>query len=282
MGFRIPKKIDSVTHIEAVTVWKTVVFLINGAVFILIGLQLPHIMDDLVHIPVGELIVFPILINVAHIAIRFAWVFATMYLPAQFSPTIRARYPYLTWKHALVVGWCGMRGVVSLAAGMSLPLVLEGVAVGDRSIIVYLTFTVIFFTLVVQGLTLPLLIKKLNLINEEQDLLDEAELKKKIAQTAITRLKEISAEDHDIHPQLVQRLEHKYEDRLAWANRIIHHVPDSSNIYHLRSKEIQRSVLRAQRDEVIRLHEEGLISTQLLRKILSNIDFESAHLSESS
>lgn len=282
LGFFLPKRIDSLTHIEAVTVWRTIVFLINGAIFILIGLQLPHIMDDLNHIPVIELIVFPILINVAHIAVRFLWVFATMYLPTKLSPRLQAKYPYLHAKHALVVSWCGMRGVISLAAAMAIPLVLEGNLIQDRSIVVYLTFSVIFFTLAIQGLTLPFLIKKLGLVDEQRELVDEALLKKKIAETAISRLKELSHEHEDLAPHVIKRLEHKYEDSLAWANNIILRSEDDLSQAYVRSKEIQKELLKAQRDEVLRLHEQGLISQQLLRKVLSNIDFESAHLTDRS
>lgn len=282
MGFFLPKRIDSLIHIEAVTVWRTIVFLINGAIFILIGLQLPHIMDDLNHIPVMELIVFPLLINVAHIAVRFLWVFATMYLPTKLSPHLRAKYPYLHAKHALIVSWCGMRGVISLAAAMAIPLVLEGNAIQDRSIIVYLTFSVIFFTLAIQGLTLPFLIKKFGLVDEQQELVDEALLKKRIAETAIGRLKEMSLGQEEGALHLIKRLELKYEDSLAWANNIIARTEDEANHVYTRSKKIQKELLKAQRDEVLQLHEQGLISQQLLRKVLSNIDFESAHLSDRS
>lgn len=279
MGYRIPKAVDALIHLEAVTVWKTVVFLINGMVFILIGLQLPVIMADLVHYPLHELIIYPILINLAHIVVRFLWVFATMYLPTKFFASFRARYPYLDWKYALVVSWCGMRGVISLAAAMSLPLIISDRAVPDRSIIIYLTFTVIFFTLAVQGLTLPYLIRILRLHDEKKDLLDEAKLKKKIAQTALSRLSLLSAEEGESGRALAKKLSHQYEDTLGWANRIIHNSqdPEREALIH-RSKQVQREILLAQRREVIELHEQGYISSQLLRKVLDTIDFESAHL----
>lgn len=279
MGCHIPKKVDSLIHIEAVTVWRTVVFLINGAVFILIGLQLPVVMGDLIHYPLQKLIVFPILINLAHITVRFAWVFATMWLPAKLFSSVRDRYPYFNWKNALVVSWCGMRGVVSLAASMSLPLIIADVPIVDRSVIIYLTFTVIFFTLAIQGLTLPWLIRKLKLVDPQRELLDEAKLKKKIAETALSRLRQIPAEEAD--PLLAERLTHKYKDNLEWADKVLNHTHDAGQETHMkRARDIQREILKAQRQEVLQLHEQGVISSQLLRKVLSNIDFESAHLSD--
>ncbi|MEI6531306.1 MAG: Na+/H+ antiporter [Chlamydiota bacterium] len=281
MGFHIPKNVDSLIHIEAVTVWKTVIFLLNGAVFILIGLQLPSIMKDLVNIPLRELILFPILINASHVAVRFIWIFGTIWLPTKLSRTIQLRHPDLNWKYAVVLSWCGMRGVVSLAASMSIPLVLGGASVVDRSIIVYLTFSVIFFTLVVQGLTLPWLIRKLKLTNTEKELIEEAELKKKISETALQRLNLLIDAKEGVNPHLATRLQHKYEDTLLWADRVIKRSSNvSSDQFIKHSKEVQKDLLRVQRDEVLHLHEKGVISPQLLRKVLSSIDFESAHLSD--
>ena len=279
MGTRLPKRVEPLVHLEAVTFWRTIVFLINGVVFILIGLQLPNIMADLVRYSRLELVVYPLLINLAHIVVRFVWVFVTMYLPGLFSTTIRERYPYLNWKHALIVSWCGMRGVISLAAAMSLPLILTDRVVPDRSIIIYLTFTVIFFTLAVQGLTLPFLIRSLKLYSHDSELMDEAKLKKKIAETALSRLLQLSQEEGEIGPDLAKKLRPKYEDTLLWANRIINRSTDaSSETFSDRAKEMQKKILKAQRDEVLQLHENGLISSQLLQKVLSAIDFESAHL----
>ncbi len=163
------------TRIQSRGVWETLVYLLNGAVFILIGLQLPVILANLPagHMPM--LIFHGLIISIATIIIRIIWVFPSTYLPRLISKKIRDKEPFPKWKHVFIVAWSGMRGVVSLAAALSIPLMInESDAFPFRNEILFITFIVILTTLILQGLSLPYLIRKLNIIvkdkSEEKDI----------------------------------------------------------------------------------------------------------------
>ncbi len=163
------------TRIQSRGVWETLVFLLNGAIFILIGLQLPVILHNLPQGHVPMLIVYGIIISIATILVRIIWVYPSTYLPRLISKKIRETESYPHWKPVFIVAWSGMRGVVSLAAALSIPLMInESDAFPFRNEILFITFIVILITLVVQGLSLPYLIRKLNIIvkdnSEEKDI----------------------------------------------------------------------------------------------------------------
>lgn len=149
------------TRIQANGVWDTMSFLLNGFVFILIGLQLPMITSDL-GMPPGPALVYAIVISVITILLRIAWVFPATYVPRWIIPSI-GREPYPSPKAVFLVAWAGMRGVVSLASALAVPLTLtDGTAFPYRNFILFCTFVVILITLVLQGITLPALIRAMD------------------------------------------------------------------------------------------------------------------------
>ncbi len=162
LGWHSPLIVSARYRLQASAFWEMVVFLLNGFVFITIGLQLPGILRALHAASLLSLIRDAILVSGAVILVRITWVVPATYLPRLFSKKLRARYPIPPWQHVTLVAWCGMRGVVSLAAAFALPFALSnGRAFPGRDYILFLTFCVILATLVLQGLTLPILIRKL-------------------------------------------------------------------------------------------------------------------------
>ncbi len=143
-------------------VWDIVIFAINSFAFMIIGLQLPRILDSLSGTPPGQLLTQAVAISAAVILARIVWVFPATYLPRRLSARIRARDPYPPPKAVFVVSWAGMRGAVSLAAAMALPLTPD--AFPERDLVIFLTFSVIIATLVGQGLTLPWLVRRLGVV----------------------------------------------------------------------------------------------------------------------
>ncbi len=163
------------TRIQAQGVWETLVFLLNGTVFILIGLQLPVILKNIPEANLLSVMMYGFIISFVTIIIRIIWVFPGTYLPRMLSKKIRETEPYPNWKAVFIVAWSGMRGVISLAAALSIPLTISaGEAFPFRNEILLITFIVILVTLVLQGLSLPWIIRKLNIIvqddNEEKEL----------------------------------------------------------------------------------------------------------------
>ncbi len=190
LGRRMPELLTFKTRLQGGPVWEMVEFLLNGVVFILIGLQLPEVLHALSShdIPIHQLVWFALFISLAVILIRMLWVFPAAYLPRFLFKSIRDRDPYPSWRHVTIIGWTGMRGVVSLAAALAIPLSMDGTPDGQsfpyRDLILFLTFNVILATLVVQGLSLPLLIRWLGVKDDGSMEKEEREARLKANQAA--------------------------------------------------------------------------------------------------
>ena len=168
LSFRSNDYLNYHTRIQTKEVWETVGFLLNGFVFILIGLELPVIVESLGGYSKWEAIEYALIICVIVIVLRVVMVYLSTFIPRWFSPGIRAREKNPGWKLPFIVGWAGMRGVVSLASALAIPLTLEnGQEFPHRNLILFITFVVILVTLVFQGLTLPIFLRILKV--EEVD-----------------------------------------------------------------------------------------------------------------
>ena len=155
LSYRSTKIFNYETRLQAAGLWETLVFLLNGLVFILIGLQLPGIINGLGNYSIGEAILYGIIISFVTILIRLIWIFPSAYLPRLLFKSIRRSEPDPGWRSVFLVGWSGMRGVVSLASALAIPLLLEdGSPFPHRNLILFITFIVILVTLVLQGLSL--------------------------------------------------------------------------------------------------------------------------------
>lgn len=151
------------TRLNMLGVWTTLIFVMNALVFVLIGLELPEIIAGLGEYSIADGIKYGLIISAITIALRFLWVFPAAHVPRWLSAKIRQE-PSPGWKGPLVTSWAGMRGVVSLATALSIPLLMnDGSAFPQRNLIVFITFVVIFVTLVFQGLTLPFIIRLIKL-----------------------------------------------------------------------------------------------------------------------
>jgi len=151
------------TRLNMLGVWTTVIFVMNAIVFILIGLSLPSIINKLEEASLIQGIKYGIIISIVTILIRFLWMYPAAFIPRWLFKSVR-KEPNPGWKSPIVLGWAGMRGVVSLATALSIPYLMpDGSAFPHRNLILLITFVVIFITLVVQGLSLPFLVKKLNI-----------------------------------------------------------------------------------------------------------------------
>jgi len=153
------------TRLNMLGVWTTLIFVMNAVVFILIGLELPEIVENLGAYTVADGIKYGLIISAITIALRFIWVYPIAHIPRILSKKIRTNEPSPGWKLPLITSWAGMRGVVSLATALSIPLLMgeNGPAFPMRNLIIFITFVVIFVTLVIQGLTLPFVIKLLKI-----------------------------------------------------------------------------------------------------------------------
>jgi CPA1 family monovalent cation:H+ antiporter len=275
VGRHAPRISGSDTRVLASGVWQMVVFTLTGLVFILIGLQLPTILDTLrASRTFGELASWAVVVSVTVIVVRLVWVFPGTYLPRLLSSRVREREPAPAPRNVLIVGWAGMRGVVSLAAALALPLKVDsGAPFPERDLVIFLTFSVILATLVGQGLTLPFLIRWLGVGDDGSAAHEELHAREAAVLAAMARLDELATEwpghleliDHlrERHEHATEHLEHDHESG---------EVPkDQEAIEHAT---IQRAVIDAQRLAVIDLRDRGVISDEALRTVERGLDLE--------
>jgi len=279
LGWHSPLIVSARYRLQASAFWEMVVFLLNGFVFITIGLQLPGILRALHAASLLSLIRDAALVSGAVILVRIAWVVPATYLPRLFSKKLRARDPVPPWQHVTLVAWCGMRGVVSLAAAFALPFALnDGRAFPGRDYILFLTFSVILATLVFQGLTLPTLIRKLGVRGDGAT--DEEERSARFAANtaALAYIDNVSGRD-GLSSDVIARLRAEYDDRLEQLQRCAENPGDrSGEIATPQYQQLQYEALRIERDTIIRLRNDHVINDDALRRIQRDLDLAEARL----
>jgi CPA1 family monovalent cation:H+ antiporter len=280
VGWRVPEITSSKTRLQGGPVWDMVEFILNGCVFILIGLQLPDAVSALSgsSFSVGRLVWYAVVTSVAVILVRLLWVYPAAYLPRLLFKRICERDPIPSWRSLLIVGWTGMRGVVSLAAAMALPLTTQaGNPFPGRDLIIFLTFTVIMATLVLQGLSLPFLIRWLEIKPDSSAEYEEREARLKANQAALARLWDLR-ESNPSKEEALDRLRVEYEDRIRQLNA---YEPQESGPRHLFSSEYEQlshEALEVERRTIIELRNELRISDDVLRRIQRDIDLAEVRL----
>lgn len=281
LGMRMPELLSYKTRLQGGPFWDTLEFILNGFVFLLIGLQLPEVLGALSGhaISVQRLVWYALLISLAVIAIRILWVFPATYLPRLMFKSIRRRDPYPSWRHVTIVAWTGMRGVVSLAAALAVPLVIQnGSPFPARELILFLTFVVIVATLVVQGLSLPLLIRGLGIHDDRSMEREEREARLRANRAALEKLNEIAEKD-PAKADALQRLRVEYDDHIR---QLEGSEPQSAGTtLRLFSSEYERlsyEALRVERISIIKLRNADVISDEVLRRIQRDIDLAEARL----
>ena len=279
VGWRAPEVASPATRLLGFSFWEVLVYLLNAVLFILVGLQLHPILGDVSGPSAATLLGLAVLISAVVIAVRIAWGFTVPYLvraldrrPAQ---VVRRLGP----RERLIVGWSGMRGAVSLAAALALPLeTASGRAFPQRSLIVFLTFAVIFATLVLQGLTLPTLIRRLQVRADGGD--EEEELRARLGATdaALERLEELAVESWT-RDDTVERLRGYYDyRRRRLSARAGEGQDDGYEDRSLAYQRLVRELLEAQRRAIVRLRNEGVINNEVMHRIERDLDLEDSRL----
>ena len=278
LSWRSDEIFDYRTRIQAINVWEALTFILNGVVFILIGLQLPQIIKDLDGFTLSEAILLGIGFSVLVIVIRMTWMFPGAYLPRILSKRIRNTETSPHWKVVVLAGWSGMRGVVSLAAALSLPLSL---ASGDpfpfRSMILFITFCVILMTLVVQGLTLPLIIRLFKIPDLDRLEEEEQKLRTLLSYKAIEHIESNYAQE-DATRDALHHIKTKYEKRIDHINKRMLTADlrgHSEAVFHEFNR-IQVQMINFERKEIKQFRRNNEFSDEILRKIEYELDLEEA------
>src|ERR1700730_219722 len=267
-------------RMQALAVWDSLAFAVNGLVFVLIGLQLPHILGGIRGYSLFHLVLYGALFSAIVIVLRLLWMFPASKLAYFIRTRILCQtYPKPSAKQVFVVGWTGMRGVVALAAAIALPETLPDASpFPQRNLIIFLTFCVILVTLVLQGLTLPPLIRALGLAGKAGSDGEEEEARRIITSTALSHLENARGADLEDFAAVYDDLSRRYTRRLASLSQESRDDGGMSNQELLRYRKILGELLRLERKTAVRLRNEGRINDEVLRKIEHELDLSETRL----
>jgi CPA1 family monovalent cation:H+ antiporter len=281
LGFRAPEIASLESRMQGEALWSILTFLLNAALFILIGLQLPVIVNGLSGIPTEDVIRYTAAVVVTVIAARYIWNFTVTFLIRAIDrrPSQVARRA--DWRTRVVGGWSGMRGAVSLAAALSLPAVTHaGAPLPGRELIQFITFALIFVTVVGQGLTLPWLIRKVGLVGDaDEEEREELRARLTIARAALEKVDELEEEEWT-RDQTVERVRRLYEFRQRRFKVLAGKIEDETGIQEgsLRYQRMMHEIFDAQREALVGLRNSRQISSEVMRRVERELDLEESRL----
>jgi CPA1 family monovalent cation:H+ antiporter len=276
VGYRGPRIMRSDARLLGTATWKMVIFVVNGLAFLLIGLQLPTVLRDIEGYAAGELIGLAAAVCLTVIVVRLVWIYPATYLPRWLIPSLARRDPAPPARVPLVLGWGGMRGAVSLAAALALPLELPG-----RGLVIFLAFAVILATLIGQGLTLGPLIRRLGVVDDGANEHEELHARAVATEAALVRLEELRSEVPN-HLPLIDQLRERYQHR---SEHLVHDHPDAAvpddpealtpeEVEEMEHDEIRRALISAERVAVLALRDRGEITDDTLRVVERDLDLD--------
>jgi monovalent cation/hydrogen antiporter len=279
VGWQAPTIASPEVRLSGFAFWEILTFLLNAGLFVLIGLQLQPILDDLSGESTLEAAGYAAVISAIVIATRFLWLFTVPYAlravdrrPSQLERRSTAR-------ERVIIGWSGMRGGVSLAAALAIPLETDaGAAFPGRDLILLITFGVILVTVVGQGLTLPALIRRLGVRDTGDEEREEVQARIEAAQAALDRLEELAHAEW-IRPETVERVARLYDyRRRRFAARTGEVEDDGFEDRSVAYQRLLHDIYAAQRQVLIRLRNEGRISNDVMHRIERELDLEESRL----
>lgn len=268
-------------RLQAWAVWDSLTFILNGLVFVLIGLQLPYVMGAIRDHNLRTLILYGLAFSGLLILLRVIWMFPGAYLANVIrSRLLRQTEPLPPARHIFIVGWTGMRGVVSLAAAIAIPQTLsDGAPFAQRNMIIFLAFSVILVTLVLQGLTLPPLIRALGVAATSDSQPEEREARRAILQAALSYLEksrsEADSEGAEVYEDLAQHYRHRFATLADEGDGSQDGIDPT---FYKRFNDLSRELLRVERQTAVQLRNQRRISDELLRVIEHELDLGEARL----
>ncbi len=280
LGHRSSRFFSPGVRLQANAVWESLVFILNGVVFVVIGLQLPYVLRQTEGVPILSLLLYGGLFSALVIVLRLLWTFPG----ARVSFFVRTRLLHQKeerpgTRELFVVGWTGMRGVVALAAALSLPQTLaDGSPFPHRNLIVFLTFSVILVTLVLQGLTLPPLIRALGLGGGSGLHTLETEARRALLEAGLHYLENRRQSDLPAFADLYDDLAQHYQHRLAGLTGDSNDGDGSERKSYDRYLDLSRELLDTERQTALRLRDEGRIGDGVLRELEHELDLSEARL----
>jgi Na+/H+ antiporter len=272
-----PRLIASATRLQGIFFWDLIVYLIEGMVFLLTGLQARTLIENGHAFSIQDLLIATALTTLIVIAARFIWVFPATYIPRWVSPGLRKRDPSPPWQGPFLLSFTGVRGVVSLAAALAIPYFLDsGAAFPHRELILFVTFGVIIVTIVGQGLMLPAVVRWLGLTHlGRQERVSEIQAELAARQAALQQVEERlekAIKEHDLPDYAIEHLRTRNQSRLQILPKDL-----TEGVDHMRrTAKIKAELIEAERDFIYQLLRDGKITDDARRRIEYELDLEEA------
>lgn len=278
MGWHTPQLTTPLMRLQGVAIWEILTFLLNAVLFLLVGLQLPNVLDELSGRATGDLILWALAVSLVVVGVRLAWMFTVPYLVRMVDRRAIQRQRRAPAGERLAVGWAGMRGSVSLAAALAVPITTgAGAPFPDRDLIIFLAFGVILVTLVGQGLTLGPLIERLGLMDDGVEEHEERIARQRIAEAGIARIEELGEPDW-VSSETMGRARNLLDYRRRRFGALVDgdgdHYEERADAY----RRLMYDLYDAQREELVGLRNRGEISDEVRRKIERDLDLEESRL----
>jgi len=277
MGWYTPELTTPQVRLQGNAFWSILTYVVNAILFSLVGLQLPSVLDGIHGWSWSELLGAAAAVCGTVIVVRLLLTVPFAYVPPALLGMHRRGDP-APWREGLIVGWSGLRGAVSLAAALAIPLsTAAGAPFPDRELIVFLAFSVILATLVLQGLSLPLLIRALRVEDDGGAAYEESKARLRAAQAGLARVEELASEDW-VREDTAERVRGGYRFRI---DRFSERFGKGDGSVEERSQAYQRlrhELLRAEQDAVVELRRNGVISDDVMHRVLRDIALEDVRL----
>ena len=280
MSWNGPLWISSATRLQGVFFWDLMIYLIEGMLFLLTGFQMRLIYEKSKIFPLDEIVIATALVLAIVVIARFAWTFPATILPRLLSSSLRARDPLPPWQQTFIIGFTGVRGTVSLATALALPLTLStGDAFPYRDQILFIAFGVIFFTLIGLGLTLPTVVQWLGVARtgraeHAREHEQEIAARREALDSALRSL-ETMTNDRDLSDEVVRLLRARHEVR---ANQLPEGLKPDDNDASALGIELTRELITAERKFIHVMLRDGKITDETRRRIERDLDLEEASL----
>jgi CPA1 family monovalent cation:H+ antiporter len=276
LGWVGPRIVAADTRVQNVGMWDVVVFVLEGLIFIITGLALRPILGGWSGPFARDLLRGAVLVSLTVIVARFVWVFPATYLPRFLSARVRKRDPYPPWQLPAVVSWAGLRGAESLVLAAAIPtMTAAGTPFPGRDLIIAITFAVILVTLLGQGFTLSPLLRWLGVRDTGDDARrEELAARIQVSEAALARLEQLATEPW-MHPDALSHHRDRYRHRArhlhGHADGVLDSPIEAKSIAHVR---LARELLTVERQELLRLRDNGAISDAVMRRVQRELDYE--------
>jgi len=278
-GRWVPAQASAQLRIEAKAGWDLILFIINAFVFTLIGFQLPVAFSHLHGYRTSHLVGYAAIVSLLVMVVRMVWVFPAAYVPRLLFRSVRESDPLPSWKNIFILSWTGMRGIVSLAAALSLPLFLpSGEAFPYRHLLIFLTYTTILTTLLLPSFTLPTLLRWLHIKSDNEAMREETLARVASVQAVLNGIEKMKT-NGAYHPEHVNQLERRYLRRLETLQANLSNSAFSPLFDEdAQRRRLLRAVIHEERQALVGLRDDGKIHNDVMHLVMRELDLEELRL----